>query len=88
MGVMKKDAAQKVHTFTVVFEPAEEGGYVVYVPLLPGCVTQGETLEEAKENAKEAIEGYLLVLKDRGEDIHFEPKGTVVIGVSTDITLD
>lgn len=88
MDVMKKEATRKAHTFTVVFEPAEEGGYVVHVPALPGCHTQGENLDEAKANAKEAIEGYLLTLKDLGEDIHFEPKGTVVIGVSTEITLD
>ena len=45
--------------FKVVLEEAEEGGYVVYVPALPGCVSQGETKEEALENIKEAIEVYL-----------------------------
>ena len=45
--------------FKVVLEEAEEGGYVVYVPSLPGCVSQGETKEEALENIKEAIEVYL-----------------------------
>ena len=45
--------------FKVVLEKAEEGGYVVYVPALPGCVSQGETKEEALENIKEAIEVYL-----------------------------
>ncbi len=45
--------------FKVVLEEAEEGGYVVYVPALPGCVSQGETKEEAIENVKEAIEVYL-----------------------------
>ncbi len=45
--------------FKVVLEEAEEGGYVVYVPALPGCVSQGETKEEAIENVKEAIEIYL-----------------------------
>jgi len=45
--------------FKVVLEEAEEGGYVVYVPSLPGCVSQGETKEEAIENIKEAIEVYL-----------------------------
>lgn len=57
----------KIYQYTVVFEPAEEGGYVVSVPALPGCVTQGETLEEAMAMAKDAIEGYLSVLKDDGE---------------------
>ena len=45
--------------FKVILEEAEEGGYVVYVPTLPGCVSQGETKEEAIENIKEAIEVYL-----------------------------
>jgi predicted RNase H-like HicB family nuclease len=41
------------------FEPAEEGGYVVHVPALNGAATQGETLEEAREMAKDLIIGYL-----------------------------
>ena len=39
----------------VVLEPQEEGGYTVYVPSLPGCISQGETHDEAIENIKEAI---------------------------------
>ena len=42
-----------------VFEPAEEGGYTVYVPLLRGCVSEGDTFEEAVENVIEAVELYL-----------------------------
>ncbi|VVB88246.1 HicB_like antitoxin of bacterial toxin-antitoxin system [uncultured archaeon] len=45
--------------FKVVLEPAEEGGYVVYVPSLPGCISEGDTREEALANIKEAIELYL-----------------------------
>ncbi len=43
----------------VVFEPSEEGGYTVYVPALPGCLSEGDTLEEARQNIREAIELYL-----------------------------
>ena len=43
----------------VVLEPQDEGGYTVYVPTLPGCVSEGETREEALKNIKEAIELYL-----------------------------
>lgn len=43
----------------VVLEKQEEGGYTVYVPSLPGCVSQGETKKEALNNIKEAIELYL-----------------------------
>ena len=45
--------------FIVVLEPAEEGGFNVYIPALDGCFTQGESEEEALKNAKEAILCYL-----------------------------
>ena len=51
--------------FKVVLEPQEEGGYTVYVPSLPGCVSQGETIQEAMDNIKEAIELYLESFKER-----------------------
>jgi len=50
--------------FKVVLEPSEEGGYTVYVPALPGCVSEGETIEEALKNIKEAIELYLEPVED------------------------
>jgi antitoxin HicB len=55
-------------SYTVFIMPGEpdEGGYWVKVPILPGCVTQGETVEEALANSKEAIEAYILSLQDRG----------------------
>ncbi|OGD57210.1 hypothetical protein A2V71_01930 [Candidatus Berkelbacteria bacterium RBG_13_40_8] len=71
-----------MYQYTVVFEPAEEGGYVASVPALPGCVTQGENLEEAMAMAKDAIEGYLSVLKDEGEEIPIEPEGTFITKIS------
>ncbi|MDZ8034739.1 MULTISPECIES: type II toxin-antitoxin system HicB family antitoxin [unclassified Nostoc] len=48
----------------VVLEPSDEGGYTVHVPSLPGCISEGETLEEALENIQEAIELYLEPLED------------------------
>lgn len=53
-------------TFTVVLDPDEEGGYTVTVPALPGCITQGDTREEALEHAQEAIKGFLEALKLEG----------------------
>ena len=47
-------------------EDAEEGGYTVAVPLLPGCVTEGDTLDEAIDNAKDAIHVYLDYLQGKG----------------------
>ncbi|MBA3533179.1 MAG: type II toxin-antitoxin system HicB family antitoxin [Ardenticatenales bacterium] len=43
----------------VVLEPSDEGGYTVYVPSLPGCISEGDTLEEALANIREAVELYL-----------------------------
>ena len=51
-------------TFKVVLEPSEEGGYTVYVPALPGCVSEGDTLEEALQNIREAILLYLEPLEE------------------------
>jgi predicted RNase H-like HicB family nuclease len=45
--------------FQVVLEPSEEGGFTIYVPALPGCISEGETMEEALANIREAIELYL-----------------------------
>jgi antitoxin HicB len=50
------------HTFTIVLEPAQEGGFIVTVPALPEVGTQGDTYDEAMANAREAIE---LVIEDR-----------------------
>lgn len=49
----------KEYNYTVLFEPAEEGGYVITCPALPGLVTEGDTLEEAREMARDAIRAYL-----------------------------
>jgi predicted RNase H-like HicB family nuclease len=48
----------------VVLVPAEEGGYTVYIPALPGCISEGDTREEALENIKEAFALYLEPVED------------------------
>lgn len=50
--------------YTILVYKAEEGGYWAEVPALPGCFSQGETIEETMENTKEAIESHLIVLKE------------------------
>jgi predicted RNase H-like HicB family nuclease len=55
---MKKKST-KTLSYSVYYEAADEGGFVAIVPALPGCHTQGETLEEAEQNIREAIELYL-----------------------------
>jgi predicted RNase H-like HicB family nuclease len=48
----------------IVFEPSDEGGYTVYVPCLPGCISEGNSKEEALANIKEAIELFLEPVED------------------------
>ena len=55
--------------YNLIFRPELEGGFTVIVPSLPGCVTYGKNLEEAKEMARDAIEGYLYSLKKHKETI-------------------
>ncbi len=49
----------KIHHYTAIFQKEPEGGYTVVIPALKGCVSYGETIEEAAIAAKEAIESYL-----------------------------
>ncbi len=58
--------------FRVILEPNELGGYTVTVPLLPGCISEGDTKEEALANIKEAIELYIESLQADGEPIPTE----------------
>ena len=58
--------------YLINLEKNEDGGYTVTVPVLPGCITQGDTWEEAVANAQEAISGYIDTLKDLGKPIPLE----------------
>lgn len=81
---MKQNFSEKILKYTAVFEPAKEGGYVVSVPALPGCHTQGETIKEAKRMVKDAIEGYLAVLKEEGLEIPRESGKAVISEITVD----
>ncbi len=66
------------HRYTVIFEKEAEGGYHVFCPVLPGCHTQSETIEEGTKNIREAIELYIESLLEDGlpvpeEDIFIKP---------------
>ncbi len=56
---MKKSTKHTVRNYIAVFQEERDGGYSVWVPDLPGCASQGETIEEGLTNIKEAIELYL-----------------------------
>jgi antitoxin HicB len=55
--------------FTVILEECEEGGYMVTCPALPGCISEGDTYEEALQNVKEAIAGYLEAMEKQARMI-------------------
>lgn len=55
--------------YTVLIHPAEEGGYWTEVPALPDCFSQGETIEEALANTKEAIEAHVAALHEGGQEV-------------------
>lgn len=60
---------QKIFRYNVIFKPEPEGGFTAIVPSLPGCVTYGRNLLEAKAMAHDAIEAYLFSLQKHGEKI-------------------
>ncbi len=63
----------------ILLEPSDEGGYTAIVPSLPGCVSEGNTREEALANVQEAIQLYLEPVED---DLNFNPQAELL-----DITL-
>jgi antitoxin HicB len=67
-GIKRREGDMK--KYTIILEPdLEEGGYTVTVPALPGCITQGETVEQCIERAREAIAGYIEDLIANGEPV-------------------
>jgi len=66
------------YSYTAVFEPAEEGGYVVMFPAIPGLATQGETLEEARAMASDCLRAYLESLEMDGDPAPYQAPGTPI----------
>ena len=62
----------KTLRYKVLLRKEDDGTYTVIVPSLPGCLTFGDTIEEALEMAKEAIEAYIESLAARGKDMPVE----------------
>ncbi len=63
----------RILTYRIRLQPEPEGGFTVTVPVLPGCITYGETWDIAVERAHEAIEGFLETLAELGKPIPEEP---------------
>ena len=55
--------------YTILLEPEEDGGFVVSVPALPGCISQGDTRDEAMANIREAISVYIEDCRESGEPV-------------------
>lgn len=66
----------KLLSYRILLREEPEGGYTVIIPALPGCIAYGDTIEEAIEMAKEAIELYIESLKNHGKEIPSE-EGTL-----------
>lgn len=64
--------------YTVILQKEDDGGYVVTVPILPGCVSQGDTRAEALRNIEEAIELYVEDMRAAGESVPVEDERTYV----------
>jgi predicted RNase H-like HicB family nuclease len=65
----KESVSAAAHTYTLLLQPEPEGGCTVTCPSLPGLVTYGETLEEVRAMAADAISGYIECLREDGEPI-------------------
>lgn len=83
---MRQDIQKEILQYTAIFEPAIEGGFTVTVPALPGCITEGDTFEEALKMAKDAIEAYIFSLNKHNEPIPIEEDKAFVVG-NINITL-
>lgn len=68
-------------TYSVKLEPQIEGGYTATVPVLPGCISEGDTWQEALQNIGDAIEGYIQVLAKHNRRIPVEMPGFSQVGV-------
>lgn len=75
------NGAMRILNFTVVMTPDIAGGYVVTCPALPGLVTEGDTLEQARLMATDAIQGYLESLRKHGEPIPIDESITEQLAV-------
>lgn len=60
---------EKALRYNIIFRPETEGGFTAIIPSLPGCVTHGKNLVEAKKMAIDAIKGYIVSLKKHKEQI-------------------
>lgn len=79
---MKKQITHNVYQYTAIFEPDEKtGGFTVTIPSLSGCISEGDTFEEALQNIQEAASLYIEVMKKRKAGVPREERGVVIAPV-------
>ena len=72
--------------YTIILEPdPDEGGYTVTVPVLEGCITQGDTVDQCIEHAHEAIDGYIKSLRAAGKPVPEEKEHPRMITINVDV---
>jgi predicted RNase H-like HicB family nuclease len=67
----------KIAHYTLILRPEPEGGFTATIPALPGCITYGRDLKEARKMAQDAISGYIASLKKHGEPIPTDEQSLV-----------
>jgi len=80
----RKLMAMTTLRYKILLRKEEDGTYTVIVPSLPGCLTFGHTVEEALDMAKEAIEGFIECMIDRGEDVPVETDDSMICTVAVE----
>ena len=86
-GIRRTETLQRgTYRYTAIFEPAEEGGYVVTVPALNGLTTEGDTFEEAHAMAADAIRCYLESLQKHGEEIPVESDAPIMRRIAVSLS--
>jgi len=84
----KRTLHKKIHQYTAIFEPdRKEGGYTVTIPSLPGCISEGDTFEEALKNIQEAASLYLEVMGRRKEELPSEDVGIIISPVQVHVSV-
>ncbi|MBI4333380.1 MAG: type II toxin-antitoxin system HicB family antitoxin [Chloroflexi bacterium] len=73
--------------YTVIIYPAEERGYWAKVPSMPGCYSQGETIDETQANVREAIESHIMALREQGEEIPREELRPIITSSKVEVAV-
>jgi antitoxin HicB len=77
-------ADDRTYRYSAVFEPADEGGYVVHIPTL-GIATEGDTLDEAREMAEDAVRCYVEGCLQDGEEVPVEREDAMLTSIAVHV---